>query len=525
MDEILKEILKNKYNDEKWAINKYPDFHHFILNKYSHLNIKWKEMIYLYSHNLEEIPKCICGIDLKYEHGEYRKYCSIKCMSNDPDIINKKKKTCLIKYGEESPTQNEEIKSKVKKTVFDKYNVSNVSKLDDIKCKVRKSNNEKYGVDYISQLDDVKLILRQNMIKNLDKLINGKKAFIINNIIDKIKNLNIELLDITSSVYKMRCEKMHIFNIHKNMLNDRINNKNVICTICNPIDSFSDSEKQLFNFIRDNYDGEMFSNVRNIIGQEIDIYIPDLKLGFEFNGLYWHSDNYKSDDYHYNKTQKCVDNGIRLIHVWEDDWLYKSEIIKSMILNLIGKSKKIYARSCEIKEVNKSECRDFLNNNHIQGYVASRVSIGLYYKSELVSLMTFGKLRKCLGQNSINNHYELLRFCNKKYTSVIGGASKLFKYFLRTEDNVLQVISYADRSWSNGALYKRLGFDFEYITKPNYYYVIDGVRKNRFNYRKDKILYLSNDKTKTEREIMRDLGYYRIYNSGNFKFKYENLKN
>jgi hypothetical protein len=306
------------------------------------------------------------------------------------------------------------------------------------------------------------------------------------------------------------------------MLNDRINNKNVICTVCNPINSFSDSEKKLFNFIQDNYKGEILNNIRNIIGQELDVYLPDLKLAFEFNGLYWHSSYYRNNDYHYNKTNKCIDNNIRLIHIWEDDWLYKNDIIKSMILNLLGKSNKIYARDCDIRIVNKQECRDFLNDNHLQGYVASKVAIGLYHKTELVSIMTFGSLRKCLNQDSKKYYYELLRFCNKKYTIVVGGASKLFKYFLNSSDKILQIVSYADRSYSDGNLYKKLGFKLEYITKPNYYYIVNGIRKNRLNYRKDKILHLTDDKTKTENEIMEDLGFHRVYNSGNFKFIFNN---
>ena len=131
--------------------------------------------------------------------------------------------------------------------------------------------------------------------------------------------------------------------------------------------------------------------------------------------------------------------------------------------------------------------------------------------------MTFGKQRKNMGNKSEENTYELLRFCNKLNTSVIGGASKLFKYFI---DNYKpeEIITYADRSWSQGNLYRKLGFDFIYETQPNYYYVVDGIRKNRFNFRKDILIKDGFDPNKTEREIMLERKIYRIYDSGQLKF-------
>jgi len=133
--------------------------------------------------------------------------------------------------------------------------------------------------------------------------------------------------------------------------------------------------------------------------------------------------------------------------------------------------------------------------------------------------MTFGNLRKSLGQKSKKNHYELLRFCSQINTTVVGGASKLFTYFLKNYEPE-SVISYADRCWSNGNLYRRLGFKEVSITKPNYYYVIGQVRKNRFNYRKDKLVKMGHDKNKSESLIMEELGYHKIYDSGNLKYEW-----
>ena len=188
-----------------------------------------------------------------------------------------------------------------------------------------------------------------------------------------------------------------------------------------------------------------------------------------------------------------------------------------MILHKLGKSKKIYARKCEIKTPNNKDVREFLINNHIQGFVGSNIKLGLYFEDELVSLMTFGNLRKSLGQVSSEGSYELLRFCNKLGYSIIGGASKLFKYFLNNYD-VKEITSYSDSSRGVGNLYKLLNFEFIHESTPNYYYIINGVKKHRFNFRKDKLIREGGDPNKTEVQIMNEKGYFRIFDCGSKKW-------
>ena len=141
----------------------------------------------------------------------------------------------------------------------------------------------------------------------------------------------------------------------------------------------------------------------------------------------------------------------------------------------------------------------------------------MYYNDELVSLMTFGNLRKNLNQKNEENVYELLRFCNKLDTNVVGGADKQLKYFIKTY-NPNQIISYADRRWSQGNLYEKLNFKFIHNTKPNYFYVIKNKRENRFNHRKDILVKQGYDKNKSEHEIMKERGIYRIYDCGSKKY-------
>lgn len=432
--------------------------------------------------------------------------------NQNPEIFNKVKKTNLKNFGVEFPTQNQKVLEKQYKTNIDKYNNSYSFMNDDVKNKISLKIKEKYGVNNPMQSNDIK-----------NKSIETK----ISNLLKKYQYLNIIDIDRKSNIYKFKCDcgENHQFDITSVLLYNRLKIKTKLCTICNPVNSYNISglQLQIQDFIKSNYNGDMLFNNRDIIKPyELDIYLPDLKIAFEFNGLHWHNELHKDNNYHLNKTEQCEKIGLKLIQIYEDDWLYKDNIVKSRILNLLNKSEKIYARKCEIKEINDNKIiREFLDNNHIQGFVGSSIKIGLFYNNELVSLMLFGSLRKSLGRNSSHRSYELLRFCNKLNFSVIGSASKLFKYFLQKYNPEL-IETYADRSWSSGKLYENLGFDFVHKTSPNYYYIIDGIRKHRFAFRKDILIKNGADKNKTEHQIMTEKGFYRIYDSGHLKYKYKN---
>ena len=245
------------------------------------------------------------------------------------------------------------------------------------------------------------------------------------------------------------------------------------CPHCYNNTSFQ--EVELSDYIKSllKLDETFITNNRNVLdNNELDIYIPDRKIAIEYDGLYWHNELHKDKNYHLNKTNLCNEKGIRLIHIFEDEWLYKKDIVKSRLKNLFHiNDEKIYARKCVIKEVSYKKCNDFLNENHIQGMCVSKYRYGLYYENELVSLMTFGKLRKNLNGNGTQDEFELLRFCNKMNTSVVGGASRLLKHFIKTL-HPKTIISYADRRWSDGHLYETLGFEHTHDSKPSYFYVV-----------------------------------------------------
>jgi hypothetical protein len=207
-----------------------------------------------------------------------------------------------------------------------------------------------------------------------------------------------------------------------------------------------------------------------------------------------------------------------LIHIFEDEWETKKEIVKSRLKNIFGLTEnRIYARKTEIKEISTNDARIFVNENHLQDFSNASIKLGLYYKDELVSVMCFNKPR--LGVGNKYDGYELVRFCNKINTNVVGGANKLLSFFIK-KYNPKQIISYADRRWSLGELYEKLDFEKVSLNKPNYWYVINGKRKHRFGFRKHILKREGFDtENKTEHEIMIERKIYRIYDCGTITYK------
>ena len=261
-------------------------------------------------------------------------------------------------------------------------------------------------------------------------------------------------------------------------------------------------------------------NRTEITPYELDIFIPSKRTAIEYNGLVWHSLKFdKRRNHLLEKTNMCNENSIRLIHIYEDEWMFSKEQVKNRLSSILGKNKiKIYARKCEIKNVDSKTCNSFLETNHIQGKCNAKFRYGLYFNNELVSVMTFGMLRKNLGSKSMDGEYEMIRFCNKTGVNVVGGASKLLKYFI-DEVKPKSIISYADKRWSDGNLYYKLGFMHTHDSKPNYFYVVGKHRENRFKYRKSELVRQGFDSNKSEQEIMEERKIPRIYDCGCMCFR------
>ena len=284
------------------------------------------------------------------------------------------------------------------------------------------------------------------------------------------------------------------------------------------------TQQEIYDFISQYVQAD-FNNRKVISPQELDIYIPEKNIAIEFDGLLYHSSGFSSlsqcnsleeyPTYHLEKTQACAEKNIQLFHIFESEWRDKKEIWKSVLLNAIGKSERIYARKCIIKEVPFKEAKEFLEKNHLQGVCNSKVNIGLYSENTLVARMTFGKPR----YNKLYD-YELLRFCNNLNTSVVGGASRLLNYFVKTY-SPKSILSYANLRWSTGNLYEQLGFTLISQSSPNYFYFNeDFILHSRIEFQKHKL----KDKLEnynpdlTESENMYNNGYRKIYDCGNLVY-------
>ena len=283
----------------------------------------------------------------------------------------------------------------------------------------------------------------------------------------------------------------------------------------------SSYELEICDFLKSIGIENIKTSVRSMAGlKEIDILCEDKKIAIEFNGLYWHSDLFKKRKYHKEKTEMMNTLGYRLIHIFEDDWLDKRAICESIIRNAFSKNKnRIYARQCDIREVSSNDSKNFLKMNHIQSYCVSKYRYGLYHNNELVMLITLGNNRKSLGNNSRIGEYELLRMCSSINTNIVGGASKLFQFFIQ-KHNPQKITSYCNRSYGTGVMYEKLGFRHLYNTNPNYFYVKGNKKFSRFSFRKDVLISKGFDKNKTEAQIMKELGYNKIYDCGSMKFEW-----
>jgi hypothetical protein len=336
----------------------------------------------------------------------------------------------------------------------------------------------------------------------------------IDTVRDKCAELGLELVDeeYLGNKYQHTFRNLacgHTFKYAFNHL------KNNTCRVCSEKLKRSAPEREVEAYIK----SLGFDTSRGVLpdGKEIDILVDGTNIGIEFNGDFWHSEKAgKSSTYHLEKTE--LFDG-KLIHLYNFMWEKNKPLIKSMLKHALGKtSHRIYARQTRIAKVPSKDARIFLDTNHIQGFLAGSFYYGLFYKNSLVAMMTFNKCR--FGNKY---EYEIGRYAVAQDTSVVGGASKLFKYFCKSQ-NPSSIVSYCHRFYSDGGLYKSLGMSLASTTRPGYWYLHpDGKTvSSRQKFQKHKLsgVLATFDQQKTEKQNMEDNGYSRIYDCGNWVFEW-----
>lgn len=283
------------------------------------------------------------------------------------------------------------------------------------------------------------------------------------------------------------------------------------CQLC----SVSSGHQAIYNYIKSLYFNDIILNDRGALdGLELDIYLSDLRIGIEYHGLYWHSYDSKETlderNKHHHKFLKSLKHNIKLFQFFEHEWLCKSSIVKSILLNKLQLSKKIGARKCELKEISNNVALEFYNRNHLQGGRHSSVNYGLFNKGKLISAMSFNPHPKY--------KWEIMRYACETGITVVGGPSRLFKCFLRCYSPA-SVLSFADLRYSTGQVYSKLGFILDSYTKPNYFYCRANKIWSRQFFQKHKLpsKLINFDSTLTESANMFNNGYRRVWDAGHAK--------
>lgn len=510
-------------------------------------------------------------------------YCSSRCTGNDIQIINKRKITCLERYdsttysqsdegkkrtaatnlgryGSESALGNPAVRQKMLNTLMSKYGTVNVASLDSVKQKRKQTlirqhgslsqhqdhiNSKRketllkqYGVDNVFKSDEVQRKRTDTMLKkygveyplqceeskerfsNTMKTVYGHTHWWSSNI--DPENLNILQTKTKFEHLLSECESSPVLLANRlgvdiTTVYHHCQKYEIKLTVTNRHEIFIKS-------LLESLDVTFTQNDRIIVKpKELDFVVPTRQLAIEINGVFWHSElNGKDKNYHLNKTKKANEQGYQLLHILDHEIINKPDIVQSRIKAKLGTATKIYGRLCTITELSSSQSREFFNDNHIQGNAPSRYSFGLWYNNQLVAAISFGALRYTKNKTDSPDQYELIRYCNLIDHSVLGGASKLFKHFIKLH-NPSYITTYSDNRWNTGNMYKQMNFKYSHSSPPSYHYFkrsgsdIKLQLFNRVQFQKHKLKdkLTTFDPNLTEWQNMVNNGYDRIWDCGN----------
>jgi very-short-patch-repair endonuclease len=352
--------------------------------------------------------------------------------------------------------------------------------------------------------------------KQLNQNILHKQLNSYNNIQGKLDNLELSCDNLKNNTLSINCNKCQTtFQITKQYFYD-CKFHHEICPTCYPRNfKTSNAQIEIYDFLKS-------FNIDCVLNKQVGKYQADIlsekhKIIIEYDGLYWHSEQVldsinKSKFKSLDKMKFYNSLGYECITIFEDEWKFNSEIVKSRLLSIFKQiKKKIHARECVVREISSRDANKFLNQHHLQGSGRSNVRLGAFFNNQLVAVMTFTNSSPSRKVKQI----ELDRFASIKNHIINGIASKMFKYFIKKYEPD-SVVTYSNRRWGGGTVYKNMGFKFDSETKPSYWYFKpnEGKRIHRYTLRKNK----NDDQTKTEVENRLEQGYYRIWDCGNYKW-------
>jgi very-short-patch-repair endonuclease len=489
-----------------------------LINTYCDESLKPNEQLYLLL-NPETNRHCrVCGVKLTKFFGPSRggwgNYCSIKCSTQSEERKKKYEETSLKKYGAAHPKRNNVVNEKAKNTNLERYgHVSNFhapgsreiisqkikNKLNETKEKIKNTCIERYGVATPLLSNKALQKIKQShfkKIKERDKLR-----------IEHLKEDGFELIELSDNLnhkWKHECgEIIQSLSV------------NISCPACKKDYHRSNIEIEIYEFIKAiRPDLTIIHSHTPFSGnkKEVDIFIEELKLGIEINGTYWHKAEFDNRAM-LAKSEQAEQNGFQLIHIWDNEW---NEKTKSFLISKISHSKKVYARNTDVKYITTKQSREFCELYHRQGAAGAAHHIGLFNDDELLSVLTIGKPRF-----DKSAEWEIIRLCTKHQLKVIGGLNKMLAHFQR-DVKPSSISTYVDRSWGNGEVYRKAGFELVRKTEPGYFWTNStGMVLSRYESQKKKLATLFGDKidlSLPETEILKQQKFWKCENVGNYFF-------
>lgn len=490
----------------------------------------WSEKIYCYVNSLEHPPVCACGQSLTFVSitTGYREFCSRSCdhaksaatqrriakmksqggvgLAN-PKSRARAQQTNLEKYGVANPFQQAHVIANTRQ--------NNPMKDSTVINKIRTSCHIEHGVDWHIKRPEV-----QKQIQNT----NQQKYNVSN---PAQISYSPGTLDILTDVVQMT-ELFRNKSISE-IASDLLVSETTVLKYLHMLDIRSPTEivpeKQISTWLIENNCSD-FIKTRKILsnGQELDLFSSSKQIAIEYCGLYWHSSMYKTKTYHLDKLQSCKSQNIKLITIFEDEWLKKRSLVESRLRHALGlNSVCIPARKLTVKKISNHHGRDFLNTNHISGYTQAKQHIGAFDSQDcLRAVMSFSKPRQ-LGKQKSDIQWEMIRFSTdgQHYPGI---AAKLFKFFVQNFEPT-SVISYADLRWGEGQYLTHLGFTRMTDTPPNYWYFslknAEISRYHRFTLNKQQLIKKYPDLVtpeSTELSLAIAAGFQRIWDCGNAKW-------
>lgn len=414
----------------------------------------------------------------------------------NPKVKKKAEETLFRKHGVTTPFASAEIRAKAEETNFKNHGVRNPFQRKDVQEKAKKTIMERYYSENFSSSEEAERRLQERNDKMIVLYNDGKTEY--------------EIAEV------MKCEYITV---------RRVLLKNGIVTPGN----ITQINKYWAHLIKGKlgvkfeHEGKIFTNKR----MSVDLYNDELKIAIDINPTITHSTQetpipYRKTTkvkYHQDRAIDAQENGWELIQIF--DWDCEEDIIE-LLHSKFGLNKRIYARKCSIKEITNKESKDFLNRNHRQqGKANSSIQYGLFYKDELVQVMTFSKER--FSRDKKEDNYELLRLTSKRGFTVVGGASKLLTAFQKSDYKPQEIKTFADFSKGTGSSYEKIGMTYEGFANMNAFY------SNIYTNEAYKVTEITNKFRKeysklgmTQKEYMNSKDFYRINDAGHKIFRWKN---